>query len=128
MSHNQVILLLGTNLGDKNLNLKSAESHISKRIGVIQNKSEIIETEPIGFDSENIFLNQTLQVLTGLSPMELLKEIKFIENEMGRTYTRAGFEDRIIDIDILIFNKLKFNSAKLKLPHHQVVSRNFIKK
>lgn len=131
MSHNLVILLLGTNLGDKNLNLEIATTHISKRIGEIVNQSEILETEPIGFESDQNFLNQTLCVDTKFSPIQLLNEIKSIENEMGRTYTKnraAGvYENRIIDIDILIFNQINFESDKLLLPHHQIFSRNFVK-
>lgn len=129
MSHNQVILLLGTNLGDKNLNLQIAESHISKRIGTIKNKSKIIETEPVGFVSEHLFLNQTFSLETLCSPCFLLDEIKLIEQEMGRSYTKIneGYEDRIIDIDILIFNQIKFESKRLVLPHHQIISRNFVK-
>ncbi|SMC78798.1 2-amino-4-hydroxy-6-hydroxymethyldihydropteridine diphosphokinase [Moheibacter sediminis] len=132
MSHNQVILLLGTNLGDKNLNLQTAQELIGSKIGEITRMSEIIETEPVGFDSENNFLNQTLWISTEFSPMKLLTEIKLIENDMGRIYTRnraeGKYEDRIIDIDILIFNSINFESKTLKLPHNQIFSRNFVKK
>lgn len=131
MSHNKVILLLGTNLGDKDLNLKTAESYISKRLGEIKNKSEIIETEPVDYDSDNPFLNQTVVIETEFSPIQLLNEIKSIEKEMGRTYIKnrneGEFEDRIIDIDILSFNQIKFESTRLVLPHHQIISRNFVK-
>lgn len=129
MSYNHVILLLGTNLGDKKFNLKTAESHISKRIGTIVNKSEILETEPLGFESEHLFLNQTLVLETLLSPISLLNEIKSIEKEMGRDYKKIneGYEDRVIDIDILVFNKINYDSNRLTLPHHQIISRNFVK-
>lgn len=129
MSYNHVILLLGTNLGDKKSNLKRAESHISKRIGAIVNKSEILETEPLGFESVHLFLNQTLVLETLLSPLSLLNEIKSIEKEMGRDYKKKneGYEDRMIDIDILVFNKIRYESKRLTLPHHQIISRNFVK-
>lgn len=129
MSHNQAILLLGTNLGDKNQNLKSAEKRIIKEIGEVENKSEILETEPVGFISENNFLNQALLVHTSLSPVSLLKAVQSIEKEMGRIKTnpQQRYEDRIIDIDILNFNGLIFESPQLKLPHPQVYSREFVK-
>lgn len=131
MSHNQVILLLGTNLGDKNFNLKTAQNLISNKIGEITKMSEILETEPVGFDSENNFLNQTIWVSTEFSPVQLLKKIKLIENEMGRNYTKnrtaCEYEDRTIDIDILIFNDLSYKSNILTIPHHQIFSRNFVK-
>lgn len=132
MSHNQVILLLGTNLGDKNLNLQTARTLIGSKIGEIVKLSEILETEPDGFESENNFLNQTIWVLTEFSPMKLLDEVKFIEKEMGRIYTKDKsegiYEDRIIDIDILTFNEIQYESKRLILPHHQIFSRNFMKK
>lgn len=131
MSYNQVILLLGTNLGDKNLNLNIARNLIGSKIGEITKMSEILETEPVGFDSENNFLNQTIWVSTKFSPIQLLIEIKLIEKEMGRIYKKTRvteeYEDRTIDIDILIFNNLKYNSNSLTLPHHQIFSRNFVK-
>lgn len=132
MSHNQVILLLGTNLGDKYLNLQTARELIGSKIGEIIKLSEILETEPIGFESENNFLNQTIWVLTEFSPINLLNEIKLIEKEMGRIYTKdkveGVYEDRIIDIDILTFNEIAYESKRLILPHHQIFSRNFVKK
>lgn len=130
MSHNEVILLLGTNLGDKNLNIQTAEELIGKRIGAIIKKSEIIETAPIGFNSEHNFFNQTLFIQTILSPISLLKEIKIIENEMGRIYLKKNqekYEDRTIDIDILTYNQLFFECRILKIPHHQIDSRDFVK-
>ncbi len=131
MSHNQVVLLLGTNLGDKNLNIKTAQGLIGKRIGEIIKNSEIIETEPVGFESNNNFLNKALFIQTEFSPISVLNLIKSIEQEMGRVYTKsksdALYEDRIIDIDILTFNNLIFESSRLMLPHHQIRSRNFVK-
>ncbi len=131
MSHNQVVLLLGANLEDKNLNIKTAQELISKRIGKIIKNSEIIETEPVGFESNNNFLNQALFIQTEFSPVSVLNAVKSIEKEMGRVYTKpksaALYEDRIIDIDILIFNNLIFESNRLMLPHHQIRSRNFVK-
>lgn len=128
MSHNQVVLLLGTNLGDKNQNLKRAEELISKRVGRIIKKSGILETEPEGFVSDHDFLNRALWVATPLSPVLLLKSVKAIEQEMGRVkMTPERYEDRIIDIDILEFNHLVFESETLILPHPQIKSRSFVK-
>lgn len=128
MSHNHVTLLLGTNLGLKKDNLSTAISHIEKEIGVIEQQSKIIETEAIGFESENSFLNMTLRLQTRFSPFELLKKVKEIEMKMGRIYleTNQEYQDRLIDIDILSFNQIKFKSNQLLLPHPQITSRSFI--
>lgn len=128
MSHNQVILLLGTNLGDKKQNIKTAKELINKEIGEIKKNSETIETNPIGFESENFFLNQALFIETHLSPIELLNNVKSIEKKMGRVYSTSDrYQDRIIDIDILAYNNIHFESKRLILPHHQITSRNFVK-
>jgi len=128
MSQNYITLLLGSNSGDRNLQLETAQSYIQKEIGEIEKKTGILETEPIGFDSPNKFLNQILFARTQLSPVSLLKSIKEIEKKMGRVYlpTNQKYQDRVIDIDILKFNELIFECEKLIIPHHQMTTRNFI--
>lgn len=129
MSLNNVILLLGTNLFDKEMNLRTAENYLKETVGKILKDSETIETEPIGFESKNAFLNKTVYMQTGFSPIELLKKVKEIETRMGRKYdlTVEGYQDRIIDIDILHFNSLIYKSKILNLPHPQIITRNFVK-
>ncbi|MFV0305877.1 MAG: 2-amino-4-hydroxy-6-hydroxymethyldihydropteridine diphosphokinase [Moheibacter sp.] len=130
MSRHVIILLLGSNLFDKKNNLSCAKSFINNKIGNIINESKIIETKPEEFISKNNFLNQTLKVITHLSPTQLLKKCKEIETEMGRVYlsTHQKHQDRLIDIDILMFNNIVFKSKQLTLPHHQIKTRNFVKK
>lgn len=130
MSQNRIHLLLGTNLNDREKNLRTAQIYIEKEIGAIGEKSKIIETKPEGFISENDFLNQIIVVNSELSPVSTLKIIKQIESKMGRVYlpTQQNYQDRIIDIDILFFNRIIFQSCILTLPHHQIISRKFVKK
>lgn len=130
MSQNTVQLLLGSNLNDRNINLNTAQLMIEREIGEIEKKSEIHETSPEGFVSTHDFLNQIIQVKTSLSPISVLKTVKKIEKEMGRTYvkTHQKYQDRIIDIDILKFNQIYFKSPELVVPHPQVITRNFVKK
>lgn len=129
MSHNKVSLLLGSNLFDRNKNLTLAKSMIQNELGLIEKLSEIVETKPEGFESTNYFLNQVIHIKTNHSPFQLLQQVKKIEKQMGRVYleTEQKYQDRLIDIDILIFNQIKFESRKLSLPHHQVYSRKFVK-
>jgi len=130
MSHNSVILLLGTNLGDKESNLKTCKKLIEQHFGEIVDFSEVIETEAEDFESEHLFFNQTLKINTEYSPIKVLKLIKKIEVEMGRVYSKPEqrYQDRLIDIDLLYYNKITFESQILRIPHPQVFSRNFIKK
>ncbi|WP_313579122.1 2-amino-4-hydroxy-6-hydroxymethyldihydropteridine diphosphokinase [Chishuiella sp.] len=131
MSQNKAILLLGTNLGNKNKNLELAKFLISKEIGIVIKESNILKNEAIGFTTNNLFLNQKIELVTELSPFNLLKIIKEIEQKMGRMYTKPLineiYVDRIIDIDILFFNSITLDSNRLKIPHHQVYTREFIK-
>lgn len=128
MSMNNVVLLLGTNLFEKEKNLKKAEALLNARAGKLINHSQTIETEPIGFSSKNVFLNKTVTLETDYSPIKLLELIKQIEWDMGRRYTEAkeGYQDRIIDIDILMFNNIIFKSKNLTIPHHQIKTRKFV--
>lgn len=132
MSKNRVHLLLGTNLGNKNNNLETAKALITNEIGEIIKFSNILENEAEGFTSSNTFLNQKILVETDLSPIKLLFKIKNIEYKMGRVYKKPKsnekFVDRLIDIDILIFNHLIFKSDILKIPHHQIFTRSFVEK
>ena len=104
MSSHYVILLLGSNLGDTEQNLKNAIAKIEKSIGNINFFSQMIETVPVEFVSNNIFRNIALGLFTQHSPISLLKAIKRIENDMGRlsdSFVIGGYIDRIIDIDIV---------------------------
>ncbi|MDX9704310.1 MAG: 2-amino-4-hydroxy-6-hydroxymethyldihydropteridine diphosphokinase [Weeksellaceae bacterium] len=130
MSKHSCVLLLGTNLGDRKKNLNIALSLIEIEIGIIQDKSKILETKAEDFESDHLFLNQTLTIGTPLSPIEILNRIKKIENQMGRVYLTDGerYQNRIIDIDILKINNINFQSARLLIPHPQIKSRKFVKK
>ena len=124
------ILLLGSDLEDRNKNLKTAITYIDREIGKIVKVGEIMETEPVGFTSTTMFLNQLIEVNINLSPMELLKSIKVIEQKMGRIYTEPlpneKYVSRIIDIDILQFGSVKFISKDLVIPHNQIFTRKFV--
>ena len=131
MSQNKVILLLGTNLGDKKNNINSAKEFINREIGEIKKESNILENKAEGFTTENLFLNQKIEVSTSLSPFEVLRKVKEIEKNMGRIYVQPKeneqYVDRLIDIDILFYNNTLIDSNRLKIPHPQNFERDFIK-
>lgn len=129
MSNNSVLLLLGSNLNDKKNNLITAQKHINESLGEILKESEILESEAEDYESSNSFLNQTVRINTKLSPIQLLNKIKIIESNMGRTYKNSEerYQDRIIDIDILTFNDLHYKCEVLSIPHHQLITRKFLK-
>ena len=125
MSQHKVVLLLGSNLGDQKKNIEVALQKISEGGNHISQISEFLITEPVEFVSSNIFCNIASIIFTHLSPFQLLILIKSIEAEMGRTDDSAvtgGHTDRIIDIDIVTFNEIKFISERLKIPHQKHLS------
>ncbi len=120
MSSYYVVLLLGSNIGNTLENIENAIAKIEKRIGKIDKFSKILETKPVEFVSNNIFRNIALSLYTTISPFSLLKEIKNIEKEMGRledSSVKGGYEDRIIDIDIVKFGEINLQSSVLEIPH-----------
>lgn len=129
-----VYLSLGTNLGDKKHNLVSAIKEIERRVGPVRAQSAFLTTEPWGFESENTFLNAAVRVETELSPNALLRVTQQIEREMGRTQkssvdpqqSKVIYHDRIIDIDILLYDDLHINTKKLIIPHPHMYERDFV--
>ena len=129
-----VYLSLGTNLGDKEHNLVSAITEIERRIGPIRAQSAFLATEPWGFESPNTFLNAAIKVETELSPHALLKVTQQIERDMGRTQkstvnsqlSTVIYHDRIIDIDILLYDDLQIHTKKLTIPHPHMYERDFV--
>ena len=91
----------------------------------------MIETQPVEFESINIFCNIAIVLTTKLSPYSFLNAVKSIEKDMGRELDSSavgGYIDRIIDIDIVTFNNINFESKKLKIPHHKhLCEREFSK-
>lgn len=120
-------LALGTNIGNKRRNMITAAALLAERVGDVLALSGFYETEPWGFQSENTFLNAALQLDTSLSPLELLKATQEIEIEMGRTQKSNGaYHDRIIDIDILLYEDLVLQTPELTLPHPLMHERLFV--
>lgn len=120
-------LALGTNIGNKRRNMITAAALLAERVGDVLALSGFYETEPWGFQSENTFLNAALRLETSLSPLELLKATQQIEAEMGRTQKSNGtYHDRIIDIDILLYDDLILQTPELILPHPLMQDRRFV--
>ena len=117
-------LLLGTNLGDRKKNLSIARNAIEVSVGTLLKASSIYQTAAWGKTDQPDFLNQALEIQTSLSPEEVLAEILKIEYTMGRTRDQHWGE-RIIDIDILLFEKEMISSTALKIPHPELASRRF---
>ena len=148
----KVYLGLGSNLGDKEENIRKAIALIGERVGEVVRQSSLIETEPWGYESENKFLNGVILVETTLSPRQLLKATQKIERDLGKKKVHATkrsqdwlspsgrrakpsslftlhsslYKDRPIDIDILLYDDLTVDEPDLKIPHPLMQERDFV--
>jgi 2-amino-4-hydroxy-6-hydroxymethyldihydropteridine diphosphokinase len=132
MSQHSVVLLLGSNLGNTRKNIDQALLYIEFEVGQIICKSDYLKTNPVEFDSCNIFCNIATQISTHLSPFMLLKMLKKFEENFGRkedSTILGKYSDRIIDLDIVKYDGIIFKSTKLILPHFKhTIERDFSKK
>lgn len=124
----KVYLSLGTNLGDKEQNLKMAVQQIEERIGHVCALSALYVTAPWGFESSNSFLNAALCVETLFTPLEVLRITKEIEYHLGRLTKSVNgiYRDRLIDIDLLFCDEIVMNTDELVLPHPHLHQRDFV--
>ena len=124
----KVYIGLGTNLGDKEQNLRTAVHKIEERIGKIISLSAFYATAPWGFSSEHTFLNAAACVETLLPPLSVLQLTQEIEREIGRTHKSVGgvYSDRVIDIDLLLYGDRVLDTPELKLPHPLMHERRFV--
>ena len=123
-----VYLGLGTNLGDKRKNLNDAIRMLENLVGEVEKVSSVIETEPEGFKSDNMFLNAVVKVRTALSPFEILDITQDVEKSLGRKEKSSNgiYHDRVIDIDILLYDDINISTPRLVIPHPRMAQREFV--
>lgn len=119
-------ICLGSNLGDRSVQLSKAREHMMLSCGKILRASGTYESHPLGFTSEHMFFNQCILLETRLSPAALLRVLLEIEREMGRTRQGRSYSDRPIDLDILFFDDLIIHSEDLHVPHPRMAERKFV--
>lgn len=120
-----VYLSIGSNLDKREENCLMAIDLLEERGIIVMAKSSLYETEPWGVKDQPYFINMAVAVETDLSPDELLRVVKEIEKDMGRTETYK-WGPRIIDIDILLYNDLVYETSNLKIPHPFMHERDFV--
>ncbi|MCR5434660.1 MAG: 2-amino-4-hydroxy-6-hydroxymethyldihydropteridine diphosphokinase [Bacteroidaceae bacterium] len=125
----RLYLGLGSNLGNREANIRQAIDLIGERVGKVVRTSSFIETEPWGFNSEHRFINAVCLVETELQPLECLHETQRIERQLGRKRkSRKGiYHDRPIDIDLLLYDDVHLESRELTLPHPHIEERDFVR-
>lgn len=122
-----VYISIGSNLGDREVNIKKALDFIELEIGRLVKCATIIETEPVAMDCSDFFLNTCIEIQTYFEPFAVLDKLKKIEVKMGRDPISKGLnQPRIIDLDIVFFGNYIVDSKELTIPHKNFRSRNFV--
>jgi len=119
-----IFLLLGSNRGDKRVQIEGGLKSIETKIGNINKQSGIYKTEAWGYRNQDAFLNLAVEITTSISAKEILNEIKEIEKYAGEK-KRIKWGPRFLDIDILFYGDEIMNDANLVVPHPEIQNRNF---
>jgi len=123
---NSAVLSLGTNIGNRLSNLSEARILLLKNLPCsILKTSSVYETAPWGNVNQDSFYNQVIEIETALTADKLMENILQVENNMGRRRVKK-WEPRIIDIDILFFNRDIIDRENLRIPHQHLHERRFI--
>lgn len=119
-------LSLGTNLGDKLKNLQEAVDQLNQTVGHITKVSSVYRTKSMGFDG-NDFYNMCIEVSSSLSPEKMIQTVLSVEQNMGRErISGESYKNRVIDIDILLFDDEIIFFNDLKVPHPEMLNRKFV--
>jgi 2-amino-4-hydroxy-6-hydroxymethyldihydropteridine diphosphokinase len=116
---------VGTNQGLRFEQIERAYQMIEKKVGKILRASSIYETEAWGLTNQDAFLNTVIEVQTTLYPFQLLQQLLTIEEEMGRERS-IKWGPRVIDLDIIAFEKWQIHSSELTIPHVFMEKRKFV--
>ncbi|MBU1488007.1 2-amino-4-hydroxy-6-hydroxymethyldihydropteridine diphosphokinase [bacterium] len=127
-------ICLGSNLGDREENLKKAVELVGKVSLIrVSKASSLYETEPVGKKDQGCFLNQVIEVETALTPLELLGYLQEVEAKLGRerkdlSSTSIGerWGPRTVDLDILLYGDIQIDQADLRIPHPEMHRRAFV--
>jgi 2-amino-4-hydroxy-6-hydroxymethyldihydropteridine diphosphokinase len=119
-----IFLLLGSNEGDRALNLARARQLLEEHAGKIITTSSIYKTEPWGKQDQQEFYNQVIEITADLKPFKLLETVLEIEQKLGRVRLEK-WGSRIIDIDILLMGDQIIHTEALQIPHPEIPNRKF---
>jgi 2-amino-4-hydroxy-6-hydroxymethyldihydropteridine diphosphokinase len=123
----QVFIALGSNRGDRDLNLLRAVAEIGKVPGTqITALSDFYDTAPVGKTDQPDFLNAVVRVETALQPVQLLDELQRIEQDVFKRERTVRWGPRAIDLDILFYDGLTLAEDKLTIPHPRLHERRFV--
>lgn len=123
-------LNIGSNLGNRRLNISRAAQRIMGRYGWME-LSHIVESQPWGYESDNAFMNIGVRLVSDLDPMQMLAGLQEIERELGGGAHRDAegrYVDRVVDIDIVAVDEMQIDTPELRVPHPHLEEREFFLK
>lgn len=118
------IIALGSNVGDRETNLRRAIEMINRQMSLIK-MSSVYETEPMYYENQDWFLNCVVAVETDLKPRALLERLQAMELAVGRRRT-IRYGPRVIDLDILFYADEIVSEPGLEIPHPKIAERSFV--
>ncbi|MED3625270.1 2-amino-4-hydroxy-6-hydroxymethyldihydropteridine diphosphokinase [Neobacillus thermocopriae] len=123
---NKALIALGSNMGNRYDNILTAIKCLIKDEDIqLVNFSSLYETDPVGYEEQDLFLNMVIEVNTALEAMELLDRCLTIETELGRK-REIKWGPRTIDLDILTYNQENMKTKNLTIPHPRMLQRAFV--
>ncbi|WP_251554337.1 2-amino-4-hydroxy-6-hydroxymethyldihydropteridine diphosphokinase [Neobacillus muris] len=123
---NTAFIALGSNMGNRYDNMMSAISQLTGNKDIqLENGSSIYETDPVGYEDQDLFLNMVIKVTTDLNPYQLLDRCLLIESTLGRK-REIRWGPRTLDLDLLLYNQENIETEKLIVPHPRMLERAFV--
>lgn len=123
----QVFVGIGSNLGDRKRNIRLAFGLLGQLSGtVVAHQSPLYENDPVGGPPQGAFLNGVIELQTTLDPRTLLTLLKGIEKNLGRKDDGVHWGPRVLDLDILLYERLVLDIGDLKIPHPLMHEREFV--
>jgi 2-amino-4-hydroxy-6-hydroxymethyldihydropteridine diphosphokinase len=118
---------VGSNLGDKLGNCRRGVEALASdgRVRILA-QSRVYRTEPVDYTDQGWFINRVVKIGTDLGPLPLLERLQGVQQALGRTAPAVRFGPRVLDLDILLYDRLVFDDPRLSIPHPRMHARRFV--
>ena len=127
--HHTVFICVGSNLVDKLENCRQGVAGLTRdESSRLIDQSPVYRTEPVDYRDQDWFVNYVVKIETPLEPLDLLARLKSVEREIGRTRDSVRFGPRVLDLDIIFYDKLVMDHRLLVIPHPRMHKRRFVLK
>ncbi|MDF1593350.1 MAG: 2-amino-4-hydroxy-6-hydroxymethyldihydropteridine diphosphokinase [Desulfobacterales bacterium] len=127
MPHHVAFISVGSNIGDKLRNCRKGIAALTAGgRSILKGQSHFYRTEPVDYSDQDWFVNAVVKIETRSEPAVLFRELKSIEKDVGRKEEAIRFGPRILDLDILLYDRLIMESVELTIPHPRMHQRRFV--